>query len=216
MQKKVSGLKVRALREARAWSQEQLAKVAGYSPRHIQRLEAGGTCSPQMARDLAQALEVTLEELQEFVPEKGEVEAWSEALKDLVILERVTSGSMLLSHIVGSSDGCMFDQDELRSEDDVKVVGAFLQSLQEWGEIWSEVSMEGRVEAGFKMTQELSALEARDLWLFAARKPIPFGSTGTTFETAVAMVVYRTNPRIVSRPEEPAAFAVRIPALRPL
>jgi len=42
--------KVRELRLARGWSQEQLAKVAGLSPRTIQRLEAGEGAAPRFRR----------------------------------------------------------------------------------------------------------------------------------------------------------------------
>lgn len=49
---------VRRLREQRAWSQEQLADVAGLSVRTVQRIETGGGASLDTRMALASALEV--------------------------------------------------------------------------------------------------------------------------------------------------------------
>jgi transcriptional regulator with XRE-family HTH domain len=49
---------VRKLREQKAWSQEQLAEVAGVSKRTVQRIEKGACeISPETAKDLARALD---------------------------------------------------------------------------------------------------------------------------------------------------------------
>ena len=50
--------RLRRLREARAWSQEQLAEVAGLSVRTVQRVERGGKASLETRMALAAALEV--------------------------------------------------------------------------------------------------------------------------------------------------------------
>ncbi len=49
---------VRRLREQRAWSQEQLAEIAGVSVRTVQRVETGGSGSLDTRMALAAALEV--------------------------------------------------------------------------------------------------------------------------------------------------------------
>ena len=46
MEMKIDAQRVRAVREARGWSQEQLATVAGLSPRTIQRLFLAETGLP--------------------------------------------------------------------------------------------------------------------------------------------------------------------------
>lgn len=48
---------IRVLREARQWSQETLATLAGLTPRTIQRVEAGEMSSTDTRRALARALE---------------------------------------------------------------------------------------------------------------------------------------------------------------
>lgn len=54
---KIDADTVRRLRESRAWSQEQLAAVAGVSVRTIQRVEADGSGSCETCMGLANAFE---------------------------------------------------------------------------------------------------------------------------------------------------------------
>lgn len=53
---KIDPGRLRQLRETRAWSQEQLAEVAGLSVRTVQRAESGGAASPETRMALAAAL----------------------------------------------------------------------------------------------------------------------------------------------------------------
>lgn len=59
----VSREKIRALREARAWSQAHLAEAASLSLRTVQRVEAEGTASPETRLAIAAALSVPVDEL---------------------------------------------------------------------------------------------------------------------------------------------------------
>ena len=63
MEMKIDALKIRQLREARGWSQEHLAEVAGLSARTVQRIEAEGNASPESRMALAAALGVEATEL---------------------------------------------------------------------------------------------------------------------------------------------------------
>ncbi len=54
---KIDAAAIRRLRESRAWSQEQLAAVAGVSVRTIQRVEADGSGSCETCMALANAFE---------------------------------------------------------------------------------------------------------------------------------------------------------------
>jgi transcriptional regulator with XRE-family HTH domain len=55
---KIDPVKLRKLRDARAWSQEHLASVAGLSVRTVQRIEAEGSASAESRLALAAALDV--------------------------------------------------------------------------------------------------------------------------------------------------------------
>ena len=64
----VNKLNLRRLRMENGWSQDELAKQAGYSERLIRKAEAGGTVRSQTIRDIAEALslpeaQVTYEDL---------------------------------------------------------------------------------------------------------------------------------------------------------
>lgn len=59
----VSRERIRALREARAWSQAHLAEAASLSLRTVQRVEAEGTASAETRLAIAAALDVSVDEL---------------------------------------------------------------------------------------------------------------------------------------------------------
>lgn len=66
------GDRIRALREARAWTQAHLADAAGISLRTIQRLEAVHSCSAETLLALAAALDVDVRTLaEERMPRAG-------------------------------------------------------------------------------------------------------------------------------------------------
>ncbi|HEV2817987.1 MAG TPA: helix-turn-helix domain-containing protein [Allosphingosinicella sp.] len=59
------GDRIRALREARSWTQGHLADAAGISLRTVQRLETLHSCAPETLLALAAALEVDVRSLTE-------------------------------------------------------------------------------------------------------------------------------------------------------
>jgi transcriptional regulator with XRE-family HTH domain len=59
---------IRAEREKRAWSQEQLAAVAGLGLRTIQRVESTGIASNETAKGLAAVFELSLDDLRVVTP----------------------------------------------------------------------------------------------------------------------------------------------------
>ena len=62
---KIDAQRIKALREARGWSQEHLASVAGLSPRTVQRLESEGKASHESRMAVAAALEIDAAQLLE-------------------------------------------------------------------------------------------------------------------------------------------------------
>lgn len=58
MEIRIDGNQVRSLREARLWTQEQLAEHCRVHPRTVQRVEAHGTGSSQTLRAIAAVLAV--------------------------------------------------------------------------------------------------------------------------------------------------------------
>jgi len=70
------------------------------------------------------------------------------------LLARLKTG-MELANVVGGSYAFIFEHDELDTEEDAKLVGGFLQTLQDWGDLWSELDSGQHVEARFSMTKEI-------------------------------------------------------------
>ena len=68
------GDRIRALREARAWTQAHLADAAGLSLRTVQRLETLHSCSPETLLALASALDIDVRSLTE---ERSLALAWT-------------------------------------------------------------------------------------------------------------------------------------------
>ncbi len=64
----ISGERIKALREAKAWSQAHLAEAASLSLRTVQRVEAEGTASAETRLAIAAALDVLVDELNAAPP----------------------------------------------------------------------------------------------------------------------------------------------------
>ena len=65
MDMNVNSDRVRTLRLARGWSQEQLAAVSGLGLRTVQRIEKDGVCSLESRNSLASAFDIKSEDLQD-------------------------------------------------------------------------------------------------------------------------------------------------------
>lgn len=85
---KIDARRIRALREARGWSQEHLATVAGLSPRTVQRLEAEGKASHESRMAVAAALDIDPKQLAgiETVPASAPASAVSPVDRAKIIL----------------------------------------------------------------------------------------------------------------------------------
>lgn len=68
----INSARLRELRTARHWSQEQLAKLSGLNLRTIQRLESGAKISTESLRALAAVFEVPAESLLAGAPTPGQ------------------------------------------------------------------------------------------------------------------------------------------------
>ncbi|WP_433854019.1 helix-turn-helix domain-containing protein [Stenotrophomonas nitritireducens] len=89
---KIDANRIRTLREARGWSQEHLAAVAGLSARTVQRLEAEGKASHESRMAVAAALEAdSVQLLQADTPPQ----AASASMQNPSHLEKIIPWAML-------------------------------------------------------------------------------------------------------------------------
>lgn len=213
---RICGPKVRALREQRGWTQEQLSKVSGYALRSIQRAEAGEAVSPRMIKDLATVFQVEPGVLLEEAPLDEATKKRVQAMAaKIIFLNRFTKGRELLEFL-GSSHAYLFSHDEPKDAEEADRIGGFFQNLQDWGEVWSEVEQGDRVTHGFAMTTTLAEMAEQGLWVVAGRKTygvtVAGGKEATKLSTAIVSVVRSTNPMLVLGDDPANAVLPAIPA----
>lgn len=137
---------VKALREMRPWTQEELATVAGTSARTIQRIERGEPASIDTLRALAEAFDVTIDVL------RTSPEQWASVAEELkkveeryriVRLEPIERASALTPLMGGM--GCMlFDNVPLSNDAEEDAVSALRSYLTDVLDVWSEISRDSQ------------------------------------------------------------------------
>ncbi len=109
------------------------------------------------------------------------------------LLLRVRTGKEL-ANAIGGAYAYVFDHDELDTEDEAKLVGGFLQSLQDWGDIWSDLDSGQHVEARFSLTTAIKEIEGAGFLVFGACETRRMKSGDQIFDWPVATVaVVRTT-----------------------
>jgi hypothetical protein len=84
-------------------------------------------------------------------------------------LARLTSGKQVLDLVTGAL-ACSMDHDELESESEVALVGGFLQTIQDWGDIGDDLDPAQRVSIAFQLTQSLRELESAGFLVFGGQE----------------------------------------------
>ena len=116
----------------------------------------------------------------------------------VLLLKRLSGGKELTGVIAGAL-AFEFDHDELQTQQEADMVGAFLQECQDWGDIWPEMEAGARVQAGFSMNNEIAALEEAGSAVFGAQasRKVSFAGKADTWPVAVIRVLRADNPGIV-------------------
>lgn len=128
----------------------------------------------------------------------------------VIILPRLTTGKELMA----MNSDCMafiFDHDEPESEAEMELIGGFLQTVQDWGEIWSEVDMRNRLEAQFGISKWITQLEEAGFGVFGVRQTRRVDVIGQSpvWPVFIMMVVRKTNQGITPLGELAAMLNVR-------
>jgi hypothetical protein len=115
-------------------------------------------------------------------------------------LARLTTGKEVLDLVLGA---CAFsiDYDELNSQQEVDLVGQFLQDVSDWSDISDELEPSARVSAAYSLTQLLKDLEEKGFCVFGAREVrlleggIPAGPSD--WPIAIIHVLRKENSTII-------------------
>lgn len=195
---------IKELRASRAWSQEQLAKMAGLDVRTIQRIEKGEPASFETLKSIAAVFKVDVKEfLDNKKPEK------KSDVPDGGFLIRVNDGNELFAFI-GRGHGFAFHNDTVESSEVNDLIADFLQELHDWGDIWEEIGPGERVRTAHEYTNRIKELEEKGLWVFAgkSKRYYAVGDKSTSLEIFVVYVLKVTNPEIVTiDPSKASVFA---------
>lgn len=113
-------------------------------------------------------------------------------------LARLTSGKDLLN-VVENANAFSFDHDELFTEEEVNLVGGFLQIAQDWGDL-SPMESYDRVRIAFELTESIKELEDAGFFVFGGREiRVLEGGTEapSSWPIAVIKILRKTNKGII-------------------
>ena len=84
-------------------------------------------------------------------------------------LTRLTTGKEVLN-LVENALASSMDHDELKSEAEVDLVGGFLQTIRDWGDIGRDLGPADRARIAFDLTNTLQEFDECGFWVFGARE----------------------------------------------
>lgn len=171
------GQNVRKLREAKPWTQEQLAAAANVTARTVQRLEAGEVPpSAETLLAIAGSFDVTVEALRRTPEEQAKADAeLVQAIKDfeqryaLVQMERVERGSKLGSFL-SSMDALCFDHTDLENDAEEDAVDSLKRLVEECVDFWKDFP-ESHRDVEKSMQESIDALRELKLIVTAGVQP---------------------------------------------
>lgn len=115
-------------------------------------------------------------------------------------LFKLSTGKEVLD-IVGNAMAYAFDHDELSSSEEVELVGGFLQTAQDWGDLSGELEAGGRVQTAYDLTQALRQLEQAGFFVFGGREVqlLEGGeqSSPSNWPVAILRVLRKENKEVI-------------------
>ena len=185
---------VKEQREARAWTQAQLAEVASVSLRTIQRLERDGSARPETLMGVAQAFDLNVKYLNEMSKSNEEVMAH----KHIHLMPRLVVGRDLTNIVMGT-DQFVVDHDEDSDPRSVQAMKGILELVKEDIVRLHDADPAGRLVVEDQLTREISGLEAYGYFLFGIRRVIPRVADGQGLLTSMATIYmsHSRSPKLV-------------------
>ncbi len=115
-------------------------------------------------------------------------------------LSRLTTGKEVLN-LVMSAYALSTDNDELKSQDEVDLVGGFLQAISDLMEIGNDLELSSRVKAVYDLTDSLAELERAGFFVFGGRE-VQLMEGGIMTEPsdwpiAILNILRKDNPEII-------------------
>lgn len=131
----IIGKNIRQHREERHWTQEELAIIAGIDVRTIQRAESGQKLALETLKAIANAFEITIDQLSK----DGQEAALAEFREKYSVIELHPLGHAAdLCQLFGTH-GYHFQRVGSFTDDQADAIAEFEQLAKDYGEIWSDL-----------------------------------------------------------------------------
>jgi len=183
---------MKRLRNEKSWPQDQLARISGLSLRTIQRIEKSGKASFESKKSIASAFEINSIELDENENKSAFIDEKTDAF-----YFRVEDGSKI-TEIIDGVHACRMNHDDPKTEGEMELISRVLQSIHDWGQIWSDLDVGDRVKSSFNLTQLIDELKENGFWVFALRTNEEcFGVSGAKFAVANIFIMRSSSPKII-------------------
>jgi len=155
-------------RNLRAWTQTQLAEIAGVNLRTIQRVERDGTASFETLMGIATAFDVDVKELTQPLPANQK----KNTHKSVYLLPRIATGTQL-SSLISRADQFQVEHDESTDPRAIGAMKGIIELLK--GDVVRlyDAGPAERIEIEAELTQELNGLEQHGFYIFGIKRTIP-------------------------------------------
>lgn len=125
--------------------------------------------------------------------------------KAAYFLTRLSTGKEILNLVEGSC-GSSFDHDELETQQEVEMVGGFLEVVRDWADIGSDLGPGSRVETVFRLSQEIKELEDLGFFVFGAKEVHEmtggYAANPSDWPVTIIRILRKNNPEIIAVPLE--------------
>lgn len=192
MNMKINVELMKKLRTEKSWSQDELAMAASLSLRTVQRIEKDGNASLESKKAIASAFEIKASDF-DFNEERS---AFSDQDSESFYF-RIDNGTKL-SEIIGGAYAYRFNHDDPKTEEETDLLAWAAQSVQDWGDIWSDLEAGDKVKATFDLSNLIKELELNGFWVFGLRTNEEYpGIKGNKWSVANVFLMREDNPKII-------------------
>jgi transcriptional regulator with XRE-family HTH domain len=193
-------------RNERAWSQSQLAEIAGVNLRTIQRVERDGTASFETLMGIATAFDVDVKELTQPLPANQK----KSTHKSVYLLPRIATGTHL-SNVISGADQFQVEHDEATDPRAIGAIKGIIEILK--GDVAKlyDAGPAERIEIEAELTQELNGLEQHGFYIFGIKRIVPHIVNGQEREVSLCTLFmsHSYSPKIVKN----RMFNMMVPAV---
>jgi len=125
--------------------------------------------------------------------------------KTASFLIRLNTGREILNLVEGSCAGS-YDHDELETQQEVDIIGDFLEVIRDWVDIGNDLGPSSRTETAFRLSQTIKELDELGFFVFGAKEVQEmtggYSENPTDWSVSIIRVIRKTNPEINTVTEE--------------